>query len=80
MKHGAPNSDMRHAGDTGNIVADLDGNAHLDYVDAVISLNGDYSIIGRAVIVHAKEDDLTTQPTGAAGARAACGVIGVAKK
>jgi Cu-Zn family superoxide dismutase len=80
MKHGAPNSDMRHVGDTGNIEADMDGNAHLDYIDSVISLNGDYSIIGRAVIVHAKEDDLATQPTGAAGARVACGVIGVAKR
>jgi Cu-Zn family superoxide dismutase len=43
-------------------------------------LSGENSIIGRAVIVHAKEDDLTTQPTGAAGARVACGSIGVAKR
>ena len=36
------------------------------------------SIIGRAVIVHEKADDLKTQPSGNAGARFACGVIGVA--
>jgi len=45
----------------------------------VISLDGPESIIGHAVIVHAKADDLKSQPSGNAGARVACGVIGVAK-
>lgn len=80
LRHGAPNSDNRHAGDIGNIEADKEGNAHVEYVDPVLSLSGENSIIGRGVIVHAKEDDLTTQPTGAAGERVACGTIGVAKK
>jgi Cu-Zn family superoxide dismutase len=35
------------------------------------------SIIGRAVIVHEKADDLRTQPTGDAGGRVAGGVIGL---
>ncbi|MEW6160540.1 MAG: superoxide dismutase family protein [Verrucomicrobiota bacterium] len=34
-------------------------------------------IIGRSVIVHAKPDD-GGQPVGNAGARIACGVIGIA--
>ncbi len=32
-------------------------------------------IIGRAVIVHARPDDFTTQPSGNAGEKMACGVI-----
>ena len=79
MPHSSPASMERHAGDLGNIEADSNGNAHLDYIDAKISLTGARSIIGRSVVVHEKEDDLKTQPTGAAGARVACGVIGIAK-
>ncbi len=79
MLHSGPSSKERHAGDLGNIEADKEGKAHLDYVDSMISFSGKNSIIGRGVIVHEKEDDLKTQPTGAAGARLACGVIGIAK-
>ncbi len=77
--HGSPAADPRHAGDMGNIEADKNGHAKLDYVDHVMTLSGDHSILGHAVIVHEKEDDLKTQPTGNAGARVACGVIGIAK-
>lgn len=77
--HGAPVDDNRHIGDMGNIEADESGKGLLEYVDKTLTLDGPNSIIGRAVIVHANEDDLKTQPTGNAGARLACGVIGVAK-
>lgn len=76
--HGGPGSVVRHVGDLGNIVADAEGNAHLVLTDSHLSLDGSNSIIGRGLIVHASEDDLTSQPTGAAGARVACAVIGVA--
>jgi Cu-Zn family superoxide dismutase len=79
MPHSMPSSDKRHVGDLGNIVADSTGTAHMDYVDTMISFSGSNSVIGRGVIVHEKEDDLKTQPTGNAGARLACGVIGIAK-
>lgn len=79
MPHSMPASEQRHVGDLGNVEADKDGKARLDYVDAMIALTGTNSIIGRSVVVHEKEDDLKTQPTGAAGARVACGVIGIAK-
>lgn len=75
MQHSAPDSAMRHMGDLGNIVADSTGAAQLDYMDMHLALNGENSIIGKAVIVHADPDDFTTQPTGNAGARVACGVI-----
>ena len=79
MHHSMPMSANRHAGDMGNIDADEQGNAHLDYIDPVMKLNGPNSIIGHAVIIHEKEDDFKTQPTGNAGARIGNGVIGIAK-
>ncbi|MFH5830793.1 superoxide dismutase family protein [Halalkalibaculum sp. DA3122] len=76
--HGAPTQDDRHMGDMGNIVADSEGNATIDYTDSVIELNGPDSIIGRGIVVHGGEDDLESQPSGAAGPRIGCGVIGIA--
>lgn len=75
--HAGPQSAMRHVGDLGNLEADASGHATADFVDSHLALAGEHSIIGRAVIIHAGEDDLTSQPTGAAGARVAGGVIGV---
>lgn len=77
--HAGPSDARRHTGDLGNIEAGKDGVATLEYVDARASFEGDNSILGRGVIVHAKADDLKTQPTGDAGGRLACGVIGVVK-
>ena len=76
--HGAPTSADRHVGDLGNITAGADGKAHLEMTDTLLAFQGPHSIIGRAVVVHAGEDDFVTQPTGNAGARVACGVIGIA--
>ena len=78
-KHGGPEDSERHAGDFGNIEAGEDGKATIKLTDKHISLAGAHSILGRALIVHAKADDLKTQPSGDAGARIAQGVIGVAK-
>ena len=78
-KHGGPHAAERHVGDLGNVVADDDGKVTLNMTDKLIQLRGKHSIIGRGLIVHAKADDLTTQPTGDAGGRVAQGVVGVAK-
>jgi Cu-Zn family superoxide dismutase len=79
--HGGPHDPEkeRHAGDLGNIEADDSGKATIKAMDKDIQLHGPHSIIGRALIVHAKADDLKSQPAGDAGARIAQGVIGVAK-
>ncbi len=76
--HGGPDAEVRHAGDLGNIEAGADGLARYDRIDAALTFDGDASLIGRGLIVHAGEDDLNSQPTGAAGARVGCAVIGVA--
>ncbi len=75
--HGGPHAEKRHAGDMGNITANENGIGHLDYIDTHLKLNGPESIIGRSVIVHAGEDDYTTQPTGNAGKKIGVGVIGI---
>ena len=73
--HGAREAADRHAGDLGNFKVDPYGMGRVNFVDETLSLSGPNSIIGKAVIVHEKADDFTTQPTGNAGARQACGVI-----
>ncbi|CAH2074612.1 unnamed protein product, partial [Iphiclides podalirius] len=81
--HGHPNDENRHVGDLGNVVFDENRVSVLDYVDSVICLTGEYSIIGRAVVLHEKSDDFgrsahpDSKKTGNAGGRVACGVIGI---
>lgn len=77
--HGGPSDEERHVGDLGNLSADESGAAHYDRIDTHIEFSGTRSIVGRGMIVHAGEDDLTSQPTGNAGPRVACGVIGIAE-
>ena len=75
--HGGPMTLDHHTGDLGNIVADASGKAHLDW-KGTLSFTGKESIIGRSVVVHEKEDDLKTDPSGNSGARVACGTINAA--
>jgi Cu-Zn family superoxide dismutase len=70
-------SGPHHAGDMPNVVADAAGNAKVDQrlEGLAIDSGGANDIVGKAVIVHAEPDDYSTQPSGASGARIACGVI-----
>jgi len=76
--HGGTTGTERHAGDLGNIEADASGKVHID-MKGKWDLNGENSIIGKSIVVHEKEDDLKTDPSGNSGARIACGVIQAAK-
>ena len=74
--HAAPTAAAHHLGDLGNIDADAEGKAKV-HVVAALSLDprSAASIMGKAVVVHASADDLSSQPAGNAGDRIACGVI-----
>ena len=75
--HGRAGQGAHHAGDSENLVADANGVAHVNTHLQGVALGGGAKndILGRAIIVHAAQDDYVTQPTGNAGARVACGVI-----
>lgn len=79
--HGRASQGAHHAGDTDNIVADARGVAKIDAHVIGVTLGGGAAndIADRAIIVHANADDYSSQPTGNAGARVACGVITVVK-
>lgn len=70
--------DGYHKGDIGNFEADADGNATIEFStdEWCIGCDDDTkNIIGTAVIVHDGVDDYTSQPSGAAGTRIACGEV-----
>jgi Cu-Zn family superoxide dismutase len=74
--HGGPDMQSHHAGDFGNITADDKGEVHTTVTSHMLTVTpGPNSVVGHAVIVHANPDDLTTQPSGNAGPRIACGVV-----
>ncbi|XP_020600407.1 superoxide dismutase [Cu-Zn]-like [Orbicella faveolata] len=75
-----------HVGDLGNVRADRNGVVNVVFQDPVglVYLSGPNSVIGRAFVIHQKEDDLGrgtgeaeagSLKTGNAGARLGCGVI-----
>jgi superoxide dismutase, Cu-Zn family len=75
-QHGVPPDVERHVGDLGNIEIKADGTGATEVVVKGASLQaGDTnSFLGRAIIVHEKQDD-GAQPSGNAGGRIGCGVI-----
>ncbi len=77
--HGSPNDPQHHAGDLGNIDASSAGRASLQMTTSGLTVSpGPRSVVGKAVVLHATADDLESQPSGAAGARIACGVVSLA--
>jgi superoxide dismutase, Cu-Zn family len=70
-----------HHGDIGNVEVGADGKGTLTLTTDLWTIGGapETDVVGKAVIVHAKADDFTTQPTGNAGGRVGCGVVELKK-
>jgi Cu-Zn family superoxide dismutase len=68
-----------HAGDLPNLTVAADGKGSLSFVDKGVTLgDGANSLFhdgGTSLVIHAKADDLMSDPSGNSGDRVACGVI-----
>ena len=74
--HG-PADPAHHLGDLGNITIGEDGKGELVVTKQEWRI-GDGSaqdVVGKAIIIHAGQDDLVSNPAGNSGGRVACGVI-----
>lgn len=78
-QHGLENPSGPHAGDMKNITVGSDGAVQTTVVaeHATLGTGTDSAFAngGTALVVHAKADDMKTDPAGNAGDRIACGVI-----
>jgi Cu-Zn family superoxide dismutase len=77
--HGLENPEGPHAGDMPNFTVKANGTAKVTLEDPRVTLTeGDQSVFangGTALVIHAKADDMKSDPAGNAGDRIACGVI-----
>jgi Cu-Zn family superoxide dismutase len=78
-QHGTMNPMGSHAGDLPNFTVDASGAIKKTLMVKSVTLGDDphsvFSNGGTALVIHAKADDMKTDPSGAAGDRIACGVI-----
>lgn len=78
-QHGLQNPNGPHAGDIPNFTVGGDGTARTSVTAPGVTLGADsHSVFGNggtALVIHAKADDMKTDPAGNAGDRIACGVI-----
>jgi Cu-Zn family superoxide dismutase len=78
-KHGFENPEGHHAGDMQNFTVDANGKAKTRMVNRDMNWGNDshsiFSNGGTALVIHAKADDMKTDPAGNSGDRIACGVI-----
>jgi superoxide dismutase, Cu-Zn family len=77
--HGLQNPQGPHAGDLPNVMVGALGTVTQTIVAPGVTLGTDshsvFSKGGTALVIHAKSDDLKSDPAGNAGDRIACGVI-----
>jgi Cu-Zn family superoxide dismutase len=75
-QHGLKNPQGPHAGDMNNLTVAADGTAKTTIVNTRVTFGtGAESTRGAALVIHAKPDDMKSDPSGNAGDRIACGVI-----
>lgn len=79
-EHGKDSENGPHAGDFENIEVGEDGTATVEFDTDQISLQKDadntlFTEEGTSLVIHDGADDYTSQPSGDAGERIACGVI-----
>src|SRR6202162_2840394 len=78
-KHGLENPEGHHAGDMNNFTVNAKGQAKFSVLNKDVTLGDDshslFSNGGTALMIHAKADDMKTDPAGNAGDRIACGVV-----
>ena len=78
-KHGLENPEGHHAGDLRNFTVKADGTAKAELTSKDVTLgDGAHSLFsnnGTSLVIHAKADDMKTDPSGNSGDRIACGVI-----
>jgi superoxide dismutase, Cu-Zn family len=78
-KHGLENPDGHHAGDMLNFTVNMKGKANVSIENKDVTLtDGPHSLFtngGTAIVIHAKADDMKTDPSGNSGDRIACGVV-----
>jgi Cu-Zn family superoxide dismutase len=78
-EHGTQNPKGPHAGDMDNFTVGSDGTARATVTDPRVDLgtgsNSLFSNGGTSLVIHAKADDMKTNPSGNSGDRIACGVI-----
>jgi Cu-Zn family superoxide dismutase len=74
--HGPANAaaGARHLGDLGNITADASGIVDETLHDSLLGSEVSM-IVGKAIVVHEGQDDLSTQPSGDSGDPVACGIV-----
>jgi Cu-Zn family superoxide dismutase len=78
-QHGTGNPMGPHAGDMNNFMVRDDGTARVTVTNRRVNLgtgkNSLFADGGTAVVIHAKADDMKTDPSGNSGDRIACGLI-----
>lgn len=80
LEHGVMTDGGPHPGDLPNVHAGADGSIEAEFFTRGFTLGtvGDQRLLdgdGSAVVLHANADDYSSQPSGNAGSRIACGVI-----